>query len=179
MSSETPKDDRRGEKRQAPPSESADIHSANRWESADLGDDQRKQKFLRLMGASKRKEHHGKIHIGESHKLLVHSRSGEEERHVQQDLEHQFQQGLESKLTGKARRHVGLGYQEPEPEDHGEGQRSQPSAENNPTSSQSQDDSNSKTEKKEEKKGTDLSTKPPDSTQEKGETEKDHRSKEL
>ncbi|XP_066266076.1 small acidic protein-like [Branchiostoma lanceolatum] len=175
MSSETPNDDRRGEKRQAAPSESVDIHSANRWESADLGDDQRKQKFLRLMGASKRKEHHGKIHIGQSQKLPVHSRSGEEEQHVQQDLEHQFQQGLESKLTGKARRHVGLGYQEPEPEDHGEGQRSQPTGGENPTSSQ--DDSNPKAEKKEEQKAIDLSTKAPDSTKEKEKTEKD-RSKE-
>ncbi|XP_035663220.1 small acidic protein-like [Branchiostoma floridae] len=175
MSSEMPKDDRRGEKRQAPQGEPVDIHSANRWESADLGDDQRKQKFLRLMGASKKKEHHGKIHIGESQKLPVHSRSGEEEKHVQQDLEHQFQQGLESKLTGKARRHVGLGYQEPEPEDHGEGQRSQPTGGDNPTSSQ--DDVNSKTEKKEENEAVDLSTKAPDSTQDKEETEK-HRSKE-
>ena len=29
------------------------VHSANSWESADLGDDERKKKFLKLMGASK------------------------------------------------------------------------------------------------------------------------------
>jgi hypothetical protein len=30
---------------------SVEVKSANNWESADLGDDDRKQKFLRLMGA--------------------------------------------------------------------------------------------------------------------------------
>ena len=29
------------------------VHSANAWESSDLGNDGRKQKFLRLMGADK------------------------------------------------------------------------------------------------------------------------------
>jgi hypothetical protein len=29
------------------------VHSANSWETADLGDDDRNQKFLRLMGAAK------------------------------------------------------------------------------------------------------------------------------
>lgn len=29
------------------------VHSANSWENADLGDDERKKKFLKLMGASK------------------------------------------------------------------------------------------------------------------------------
>ena len=29
------------------------MHSANSWETADLGDKQRNEKFLRLMGASK------------------------------------------------------------------------------------------------------------------------------
>lgn len=29
------------------------VHSANNWEGVDLGDDDRKKKFLRLMGAAK------------------------------------------------------------------------------------------------------------------------------
>lgn len=29
------------------------VHSANSWESADLGDNERNSKFLRLMGAKK------------------------------------------------------------------------------------------------------------------------------
>jgi hypothetical protein len=29
------------------------VHSANKWEEANLGDDQRKAKFLRLMGGAK------------------------------------------------------------------------------------------------------------------------------
>lgn len=29
------------------------VHTANSWEKADLGDDDRKLKFLKLMGASK------------------------------------------------------------------------------------------------------------------------------
>lgn len=30
---------------------SPQVHTVNNWENADLGDDERKQKFLRLMGA--------------------------------------------------------------------------------------------------------------------------------
>lgn len=32
---------------------SCKVHSANAWEKADLGDEDRKKKFLRLMGAGK------------------------------------------------------------------------------------------------------------------------------
>jgi hypothetical protein len=33
--------------------EQIDVHSANNWEEADLGDEDRKIKFLKLMGATK------------------------------------------------------------------------------------------------------------------------------
>ncbi|XP_070534915.1 small acidic protein-like [Ptychodera flava] len=99
----------RGEKRPAP---ETTVHSANSWETADLGDDQRKQKFLRLMGAGK-KEHHGKLHIGDHNP--VHKRTGDEEKKIQTNLEMQYQHSLSDKLTGRTRRHVGLGFAEEEP----------------------------------------------------------------
>ena len=40
------------------------------WEAADLGNEERKQKFLRLMGAGK-KEHTGRLVIGD-HKSTSH-----------------------------------------------------------------------------------------------------------
>jgi len=50
------------------------VHSANDWENVDLGDEGRKSKFLRLMGANK-KEHHGKIVIGEKKMDVARGRS--------------------------------------------------------------------------------------------------------
>uniref|UniRef100_A0A8C4RQL6 Small acidic protein n=1 Tax=Erpetoichthys calabaricus TaxID=27687 RepID=A0A8C4RQL6_ERPCA len=86
------------------------------WEAADLGNDERKQKFLRLMGAGK-KEHTGRIVIGD-HKSTSHFRTGEEDKKINTELEHQYQQGLDGKLSGRNRRHCGLGFSEPEtPED--------------------------------------------------------------
>jgi hypothetical protein len=46
-----------------------DLGSSN-WEAADLGNEERKQKFLRLMGAGK-KEHTGRLVIGD-HKSTSH-----------------------------------------------------------------------------------------------------------
>ncbi|TNN00683.1 hypothetical protein fugu_011929 [Takifugu bimaculatus] len=93
------------------------------WSSADLGSDERKQKFLRLMGAGK-KEHTGRLVIGD-HKSTVacgwRSRcdavysSGTEDEKINEELEMQYQQGMEGKLSGRNRRHCGLGFSEPEP----------------------------------------------------------------
>uniref|UniRef100_A0A8C5QKI1 Small acidic protein n=1 Tax=Leptobrachium leishanense TaxID=445787 RepID=A0A8C5QKI1_9ANUR len=80
------------------------------WEDADLGNDERKQKFLRLMGASK-KEHTGRLVIGD-HKSTSHFRSGDEDKKINDELEHQFQQSMDSTLTGRNRRHCGLGFSE-------------------------------------------------------------------
>lgn len=43
---------------------------SSNWEAADLGNEERKQKFLRLMGAGK-KEHTGRLVIGD-HKSTSH-----------------------------------------------------------------------------------------------------------
>ncbi|XP_075043699.1 small acidic protein [Mixophyes fleayi] len=80
------------------------------WEQADLGDQQRTQKFLRLMGAGK-KEHTGRLIIGD-HKSTSHFRSGDEDRKMNDELEHQYQQSMDSSMSGRNRRHCGLGFSE-------------------------------------------------------------------
>ncbi|XP_048401936.1 small acidic protein [Stegostoma tigrinum] len=85
------------------------------WESADLGDDERKLKFLRLMGAGK-KDHTGRPHPGD-HKSTSLFRTGDEDKKINEELEHQFHQSLDSQLSGRNRRHCGLGFSEPEVEE--------------------------------------------------------------
>uniref|UniRef100_H3CH40 Small acidic protein n=1 Tax=Tetraodon nigroviridis TaxID=99883 RepID=H3CH40_TETNG len=102
-------ENKHGTKRAASPS---DDGSTN-WASADLGSDERKQKFLRLMGAGK-KEHTGRLVIGD-HKSTSHVRSGKEDKEINEQLEMQYQQGMEGKLSGRNRRHCGLGFSEPDP----------------------------------------------------------------
>ncbi|XP_042268740.1 small acidic protein [Thunnus albacares] len=103
-------EDRHGTKRPASPSEDG----STQWASADLGSNERKQKFLRLMGAGK-KEHTGRLVIGD-HKSTSHFRSGQEDRKINEQLEMQYQQGMDGKLSGRNRRHCGLGFSEPEPD---------------------------------------------------------------
>ncbi|XP_033824072.1 small acidic protein [Periophthalmus magnuspinnatus] len=102
-------EEKHGTKRAASPVQDG----ASQWDSADLGSDERKQKFLRLMGASK-KEHTGRLVIGD-HKSTSHFRTGQEDRRMNRELEDQFQQGLDGKLSGRNQRHCGLGFSEPEP----------------------------------------------------------------
>ncbi|KAK3097971.1 hypothetical protein FSP39_014905 [Pinctada imbricata] len=85
------------------------VHSANKWENADLGDDSRKQKFLRLMGASK-KEHHGKIVIGDHDK--PHERSKEKTEEIAEGLEEQYNEALHHKKVSGYKGHSGLGFSE-------------------------------------------------------------------
>ncbi|KAM9808232.1 small acidic protein [Neosynchiropus ocellatus] len=99
-------EDRHGTKRPA----SASDDGSTQWATADLGSNERKQKFLRLMGASK-KEHTGRLVIGD-HKSTSHFRSGNEDRKINEELEIQYQQGLDGKLSGRNRRHCGLGFTE-------------------------------------------------------------------
>ncbi|XP_061750483.1 small acidic protein [Nerophis ophidion] len=101
-------DRKHGTKRAASPSE----EESTQWASADLGSDERRQKFLRLMGASK-KEHTGRLVIGD-HKSTSLFRSGNEDKKMNQQLEIQYQQGMDGKLSGRNRRHCGLGFSEPE-----------------------------------------------------------------
>ncbi|XP_070763735.1 small acidic protein [Enoplosus armatus] len=103
-------EDRHGTKRPASPDEDG----STQWASADLGSNERKQKFLRLMGAGK-KEHTGRLVIGD-HKSTSHFRSGQEDRKINEQLEMQYQQGMDGKLSGRNRRHCGLGFSEPDPE---------------------------------------------------------------
>nr|XP_057932548.1 small acidic protein [Doryrhamphus excisus]XP_057932549.1 small acidic protein [Doryrhamphus excisus]XP_057932550.1 small acidic protein [Doryrhamphus excisus]XP_057932551.1 small acidic protein [Doryrhamphus excisus] len=102
----TSPDGKHGTKRPASPSE----EESTQWASADLGSDERRQKFLRLMGASK-KEHTGRLVIGD-HKSTSHFRSGNEDKKINQQLEMQYQQGMDGKLSGRNRRHCGLGFSE-------------------------------------------------------------------
>ncbi|KAI4789631.1 hypothetical protein CgunFtcFv8_012704 [Champsocephalus gunnari] len=102
-------DERHGTKRPASPSD-----DGSTWATADLGSDERKLKFLRLMGAGK-KESTGRLVIGD-HKSTSHVRSGMEDREMNEQLEMQYQQGMDGKLSGRNRRHCGLGFNEPEPE---------------------------------------------------------------
>ncbi|XP_026167285.1 small acidic protein [Mastacembelus armatus] len=103
-------DSRHGTKRPASPSEDG----STQWATADLGSDERKQKFLRLMGAGK-KEHTGRLVIGD-HKSTSHVRSGQEDKKINEQLELQYQQGIDGKMSGRNRRHCGLGFSEPEPQ---------------------------------------------------------------
>ncbi|XP_041354060.1 small acidic protein-like [Gigantopelta aegis] len=85
----------------------AHVQSANKWENADLGETDRKSKFLRLMGATK-KEHHGKFVIGDQ--KANETRKKVDEHQLTEDLEVQFVQGLEHQRIGGRRGHIGLGY---------------------------------------------------------------------
>ncbi|XP_029009375.1 small acidic protein isoform X2 [Betta splendens] len=104
----TSPEDKHGTKRPASPSQDG----STQWSSADLGSDERKQKFLRLMGAGK-KEHTGRLVIGD-HKSTSHFRSGQEDQKISEQLEIQYKQGMDGKLSGRNRRHCGLGFSEPE-----------------------------------------------------------------
>ncbi|XP_022100828.1 small acidic protein-like isoform X2 [Acanthaster planci] len=61
------------------------------------------------------KQHTGRFVIGETNKD-AHRRTEEENKKMESKLEQQYQVGLEKKLTGQNRRHVGLGFVEPEEE---------------------------------------------------------------
>ncbi|CAF0932172.1 unnamed protein product [Adineta steineri] len=96
------------------------VHTVNDWEHADLGDEQRKQKFLRLMGAKKRKDE-GRIDtkdipntVHEDQFLLdkKHCRSKVENETIDRELEKQFNEGLQSKILHT--HHEGLGFYENE-----------------------------------------------------------------
>lgn len=102
----------RGHKRGKPgPREEDEDGAGGSWEEADLGNDERKQKFLRLMGAAK-KEHTGRLVIGD-HKSTSHFRSGAEDQKMNDELEYQYQQSIDSSMSGRNRRHCGLGFNEP------------------------------------------------------------------
>ncbi|XP_035406232.1 small acidic protein [Cygnus atratus] len=104
MSSARDSQSQHGLKRAASPDGSSS------WEAADLGNEERKQKFLRLMGAAK-KEHTGRLVIGD-HRSTSHFRTGEEDKKMNEELESQYQQSMDSTMSGRNRRHCGLGFSE-------------------------------------------------------------------
>nr|XP_058147998.1 small acidic protein-like [Dasypus novemcinctus] len=89
------------------------------WEAADLHNEERKQNSLRLMDAGK-KEHTGHLVIGD-HKSISHFQTGEEDKKINEELESQYQQSMDSKLPGRYQRHCGLGFSEVKDHD-GEGE---------------------------------------------------------
>ncbi|XP_040018927.1 small acidic protein [Gasterosteus aculeatus] len=103
-------DNRHGMKRPVSPNDDG----STQWAAADLGSNERKQKFLRLMGAGK-KEPTGRLVIGD-HRSTSHFRSGREDKQMNDQLEMQYQQSMDGKLSGRNRRHCGLGFSEPSPE---------------------------------------------------------------
>ncbi|XP_066439788.1 small acidic protein [Eleutherodactylus coqui] len=157
---------RRGHKRGGRSPES-EADGGGSWEGADLGNEERKQKFLRLMGAGKR-EHTGRLVIGD-HKSTSHFRSGDEDRKMNDELEHQYQQGVDSSMSGRNRRHCGLGFSElsdsqekpptpqescrqpearPPPSDSASESKSQPAAESTDKSADDAQSNNGAPEKK-------------------------------
>ncbi|XP_031243858.1 small acidic protein [Mastomys coucha] len=139
-----------GVKRSASPDD--DLGSSN-WEAADLGNEERKQKFLRLMGAGK-KEHTGRLVIGD-HKSTSHFRTGEEDKKINEELESQYQQSMDSKLSGRYRRHCGLGFSEVEDHD-GEGDVAGDDDEEDSPDAESPDDSDSDSESEKEESAEEL-----------------------
>lgn len=89
---------------------SSRVSSLNDWEHADLGDDSRKNKFLRLMGAAKAdnsKEKAAAEAKPSSKKFVTDAHK------VEVELEEQFKEGLEHTLVSGHKGHVGLGFHEP------------------------------------------------------------------
>uniref|UniRef100_A0A8C9FI75 Small acidic protein n=1 Tax=Pavo cristatus TaxID=9049 RepID=A0A8C9FI75_PAVCR len=62
------------------------------------------------MGAGK-KEHTGRLVIGD-HRSTSHFRTGEEDKKMNEELESQYQQSMDSTMSGRNRRHCGLGFSE-------------------------------------------------------------------
>uniref|UniRef100_A0A8C8VI30 Small acidic protein n=1 Tax=Pelusios castaneus TaxID=367368 RepID=A0A8C8VI30_9SAUR len=162
MSSARESQSRRGMKRAASPDGSSS------WEAVDLGNEERKQKFLRLMGAGK-KEHTGRLVIGD-HRSTSHFRTGEEDKKMNEDLESQFQQSMDSTVSGRNRRHCGLGFSELEEAD-GQGDENRDSPE-----SESPEDSESDSESEREESAEELQSAGKDNEADDPENKKDVKS---
>ena len=83
----------------------SDLHSANAWEEVRFESEERKEKFLRLMGAQKQRKRTGGSQIGAN--SVIHTRAGTDVEEIRKNLERQFTEGLEYKSHWN--RHVGLG----------------------------------------------------------------------
>lgn len=85
-----------------------EVHTVNNWEDADLGDEQRKQKFLRLMGAKKRKDGQPEPQPEPSTTEKKHCRSKTETESINRSLEKQFNESVQSKILHT--HHEGFGF---------------------------------------------------------------------
>ncbi|KAH1171024.1 small acidic protein isoform X1 [Mauremys mutica] len=163
MSSARETQPRHGMKRAASPDQ-----GSSSWEAVDLGNEERKQKFLRLMGAGK-KEHTGRLVIGD-HRSTSHFRTGEEDKKMNEDLESQFQQSMDSTMSGRNRRHCGLGFSElEEAEGQDDVNRYSPEPE-------SPEDSESDSESEQEESAEELQSAEKDSEADDPESKKDVKS---
>ncbi|KAF5400598.1 Small acidic protein [Paragonimus heterotremus] len=82
------------------------VHSANAWETVDLGSPDRNEKFLRLMGGATSREHKGSIIIGECADL-PHRQIGSSQTKIAGELESQFREGVDRRAMFNE--HQGLG----------------------------------------------------------------------
>jgi len=98
------------------------VHSINRWEEADLGNEKRNEKFLRLMGGAK-KEHTGRFvcgndepgdELGSSSSTMTTTTTMTAPRkakaNLEAKLETQYNESMESAMRQRGGRHRGLGY---------------------------------------------------------------------
>ncbi|KAA3678852.1 uncharacterized protein DEA37_0002861 [Paragonimus westermani] len=83
-----------------------EVHSANAWETVDLGSPDRNEKFLRLMGGATSREHKGSIVIGE-YAGLAHSQVDSSQTKIAGELESQFREGVDRRT--RLNEHQGLG----------------------------------------------------------------------
>ncbi|XP_015486033.1 small acidic protein isoform X2 [Parus major] len=90
--------------------------------------------------ASPDKEHTGRLVIGD-HRSTSHFRTGEEDKKMNEELESQYQQSMDSTMSGRNRRHCGLGFsefQEDEQEEEAAGHSSDESSEDSESGSDSE-----------------------------------------
>ncbi|KFP91211.1 Small acidic protein, partial [Apaloderma vittatum] len=92
------------------------------------------------------KEHTGRLVIGD-HRSTSHFRTGEEDKKMNEELESQYQQSMDSTMSGRNRRHCGLGFSE-ECEDEEEA--------GGPSSEESSEDSESGSESEQEESAEEL-----------------------
>ncbi|CAL8099291.1 unnamed protein product [Calicophoron daubneyi] len=88
------------------PGGDGDVHSPNAWENADLGSEERNEKFLRLMGGGAGHKHKGAIVIGEATQDAHGIRPVDRDR-IADQLESQYVEGIDR--CTHFTRHAGLG----------------------------------------------------------------------
>uniref|UniRef100_A0A663M4H9 Small acidic protein n=1 Tax=Athene cunicularia TaxID=194338 RepID=A0A663M4H9_ATHCN len=86
------------------------------------------------------KEHTGRLVIGD-HRSTSHFRTGEEDKKMNEELESQYQQSMDSTMSGRNRRHCGLGFsefQESDEQEEAAGHSSEESSEDSESGSESE-----------------------------------------